>query len=225
MSITPPGSLLSFNDTVSSTSATIAVSGIKYYFTSQPFKRMEFSHKRQREAPNSDGSMPIIALLVGNRPVQYFTGCNIAEEARTLTPDDSVYDDIYKRLDIKRYEMIGADSLDNEIDIVSLMSQAHMVLDAQFKAFLREAEADVSIDFLTTMQGVDLSYITTTGLGMSGAALGAVGTESNMLMVDFKPEVTYEIPLDDTGSSSEVLRTWSMVLESRTIVPDRSNTY
>lgn len=228
--ILPPGSLLTFSGTGLGEPVSLAVSSIKYRSTREAFKRLEFSHRRQREAPNPDGSLPMISQLIGNRPVLYFTGCNDAnEKTRDLTPDDSDYDNIYKRFDIRRYEIIGATSLSTQIDALFAIATNHSVRISIFNAFLTSANADVSIDFLTDMQAEDLAYLTTTGITMKGSAVQ--GALNDMLITEFIPDIAYEIPgtdldsLDEQIDFSTVLKTWSMVIESRLLVPDRQITY
>jgi hypothetical protein len=225
MPIFPEGSLLTFADSVTSQTAVTAVNDLHFRTAKQSFKRLEFDHARLREAPNPDGSMPIISQLIGGVPIIHFDTCNEDERARDLDPNDNVYDDIYKRFDIRQYEIIGANSLASETNKLFAIAKNHSVLIARFDAFITAASAYVSVDFLTAMQAEDLSYMTTTGLTMSGPALESFSPETNMLISEFVPNVTREIPLDASGSTSMVMRAWTMTIRQYTLVPDRSVVY
>ena len=228
MPISPQGSLLTFTWSVPMTSvvtAYVAVESIAYSFVQVPFKRPEFAHQRLLDAPNVDGSKPVINYLIGNRPVQYFTNCNPNETARALTPDDSVIDSVYQRFDTRRYEIVGLySSPASQVNKIDNISKAHQVLLAQFATHQEiAASGNVSFHYLTTVsQAETFSYLTTTYLSVSGPALGAYSPENNLILTDFKPDVTHEIP---SGANAGVWKVWKATLENRVIKAAEGGTW
>lgn len=224
--ITPSGSLITLSGTFNSVplTANAAVSSIKYSQTRVPFTRTEFMHAKLLDAPNVDGSKPVINQLIGNRPLQYFTNCNANETARLLTPDDSDLDNIYKRFDTTKFEIVGDISLSSQIDIIYEMAQYHQVLLAKFDAHLEEARGNVSYQYLTgTLQLDALSYLTTTGLTMTGFSLGQYSPVTNLLITNFVPDVTHEYK--DKSGTQRLYKTWSMTIENRVIQAAKGGTW
>ena len=223
MAVLPQGSIITLTKGI--VTATVAVTGIKYKTFSLPFQRPEFMHNTLIGAKEINGALPIINLGAGNIPVQYFTGCG-PETLRDPTPDDTAIDDIYKRFDIKRYELEGAITLETEVDKIYEFSKDAVIRRARFDAHFEIARGNVSIGYLlTTAQAETFSFITATGLTFAGRALGTYSPESNCLITDFEPDVTHEYAVDAANSASTVLRQFKLSLEVRTLVTARSLTY
>jgi len=228
MPILPEGSILTFTNTSPSLVANVVITDCSYTFDQLPFTRVEFMHKRLLDAPNVDGSKPAIFYTDGGVPNQHMSSCNPNDTARPLTPDDANLDQIYRRFDIKRYHIVGAMSLDSEIAKLKQIAQAHKLLLGAFEDHQNKARsADVSYtDLVTVFQAVtNFSYLTTTGLQMSGLCLGVDNPENNMLIVDFSPSVESEDPQNAAASTSNVDRSFTMVIENRVEVAASSATW
>jgi hypothetical protein len=227
MPIIPEGSPLTITaSSPSSITANLAVNAIVRRSITPRFKRSEFSHERLLGAKNVDGSRPSIYYLSGNNPIQFFTNCNENETERPLTPDDDDLDLIYRRFNTRRYEITGAMSLASEVKKLSDIHQLHSVFLANFEDHLEKAaNADISYEKLVEMQGEDFSYLTSTGVTMTGTALATYSGESNLLLVEFSPSVEQDNPTNTAGTTSEVLEAWTMVLERRVIVAASAATW
>lgn len=187
-------------------------------FTSdyQFFERQEFSNARLRAAPEANGQVPIIVTLPGGVPAQINDGC-VALATRPLGADDP--DLIFKRWDIKRWELQGAPTSASAVETVFSLHLTHKALLAKFDGHLQRARGNVAYSTLITMQAETFSYLTASGISMNGMPLG-LGTDvtfTNILIVQFTPDVDYEEPLNSAGTSSNVLRRWSAVIEQRTL--------
>lgn len=220
MPILPRGSIITLSQTSPGVvSSNVLVNEIRYRNDIVLFERPEFSNERLRQAKNTDGSVPIFQQLQGGRVAQFMPNCGSANTVRPLAPDDANIDNIFKRMVIKRYELVGLPSSPTEIDKVFAIAKAHKILRARFDAHQAKARADVSYNFLIAMQAETFSYMTATTLSMASLALGVYTPETNMLITDFQPGVEYAVFNEEAGSSITLIRGWSATLESITIQP------
>lgn len=205
---------------------TLIAGGIRFSTESQFFQRLEFSNQVLRQAPELTGAQPIFNQLVGGKVIQYNSGCG-GSTLRSVAPDDANLDNVFRRFDMKRWEIQGLATDAAAVEAVFQIAKAHKILLSRFEAHLQMARAYVSIDFLESLKLVDLSYLETTGYNISGQSLGVGSptTATNILISTFVPDVEYEVPLNSAGTSSQVLRAWSCVVEQRVNVPARSVTY
>lgn len=218
--ILPRGEILTFTQTSpSSVTANVLVADIKYRNDVVLFERPEFSNERLRQAKNTDGSVPIIQQLQGGRVYQFMPTCGSANTVRPLGPDDANVDNIFKRFVIKRYELTGLPSSPTEIDKLFAIAKDHRIRLARFEAHQAEARADVSYNFLISLQSDNFTYLTSTSLSMASLALGAANPETHMLITEFSPGVEYSVPNDAGGTSVTLIRNWSCVIENRIIQP------
>ena len=231
----PPGQLI----TLASGNSTInlAVSGIRYTYLTAPFDRPEFTSELQMKAPETDGGYAMFDYTASNKRFQFFTGCT-PQTARRTTPDDSVVTSIYKRWDISRFEIEGADTLEADIDNTATIYKAHLSRDAQFKAHIEEVRGNMSITYLvSTLQADTFSYITSTSLTMSGRPFGAMAGNSgltNCLITSFEPDVTrcfksgadpVEITKEDPAPSTVIYRSFKLVIEQRRLSNAKSTSF
>lgn len=209
-----------------STNHDILVSAVKFTTDVSFFQRPEFSNQVLRTAPEADGSVPVFNQLIGGKVIQYLNTCN-QTQPRSLAPDDANIDEIFRRWDIKRWEIQGAASDATVVENVFSIARDHKVLLDRFEAHLNIARSYVSYSFLLQMQQETFSYLTNTDVSISGQVLGtgAPFSASNVLLVSFVPDVDLEEPLNSTGTSSRILRTFSAVFESRINVAARSVSY
>lgn len=80
---------------------------------------------------------------------------------------------------------------------------------------LKSGSLDTEYAELVALQSETFSYLTTTGITLSGPTIGA--PETNMLITAFSTPVEYEIPLDEAGDTSAVYYVFSLVIENRRI--------
>ncbi len=226
MAIKPEGSLITFGGAIIADTV-LAVEDVAYSTEVQFFERVEFSHERLKQAPEISGAQPVFIQLAGGRPAQLMDSC-VEATARSLDPDDDVYDDIYRRFDIKRWTITGTAAGFWTFDLlITSVAIPHKVLLNRFEAHLAKGKANISIDMLIAMQSVDFSYLTSTGFEMEGACLGddfLPASFDNLLLVQLIPDVDY-VEKQDDAYSSNVEKRWQAVIEQRTEVAATSSIF
>lgn len=210
MAITPKESQLTF--ILSGASSVVYADEIQYAFVTEPFDRIEFSNEKLRSATTTTGASPIIVNNWTGQRVQMGTICT-ADEPRPLTPDDANVDNIKRRWNIDRFTISGGVSLATQLDDITTIAIAHQKLLAKFNQHIAKGSMDISYTALKAMQLISLNYLSTTGLTVTGPALG---TANNVLIASWNTDVAYEVLLP--GGSSLVLQKWSAVLEVRSEV-------
>ena len=206
MSILPSGSTVTF--TLSGSSSELVVDSVNYTPTSEFFDRNEFSNDRLKQAKNSDGSSPIFITLAFGKIAQLTSTCT-STTARPIVPDDANIDDIKKKFVIKRWTLKGDTSLDWNTEVLKTFATQHKILLDRFKHHQDRVGMDISYDALITLQAETFSYLTTTGLTMTG---NSVGTQTDLLITEFSFDVDEEQP-----SPSLILKSWNLTLENRVI--------
>jgi hypothetical protein len=182
------------------------------------FERPEFSKERLRNAPEADGRRPVLVDLPGGKQAYMSDGC-LAPLTRPLGTD--VYSDVYRRFDIRRWNITGHSTDASVIETLFLLARDHKVLTNRFEAHLKKAgSAAISFAELVAMQAITFTYLTTTGVTFSGMPLG-IGVPvvfTDILITQFKPDTEYEEPTNLAGTTSRVLRSFALVVEQRTEV-------
>lgn len=224
MPIAPRGSLLTFTDGV--TSSTVAVSAIVSGPSYVKFKRDEFNNALLRNAPNTDGQQPIFNQTGSGKVFQYFSGCG-TETVRPVAPNTlSNLDNILKRFDCRRYEIVGDVSIHSEVTKLYNFAKAHQSRLARFEFHLDAIRESVSYqDLVDYFQVETLDYLTSTSLSMSGFALADHTPETHCLITEFTMEPLYEISNNEAYSSATVYRTWRMKIERRAITNLRNTSW
>jgi hypothetical protein len=244
--MTPSGQLIALS--VGDTNLTLAVVDIKYHAYTLPFERPEYSTEKQKSAPELDGGIPNFDTTAGGHIFQIFTGCG-DETSRPTIPDDvATYDcsasgqagytgntqsginSILQRFDILHFDVEGTDTYESEIDGALVLSQQHAVLRAQFDQQFAALKQYCSINFLSAAQASTFSYITGTGLTMSGRPLASnlATTFPNCLITSFEPVVTKSFktgPDSDDPPGQAIYRAFKLEIEQRTIVTASYGTF
>ena len=202
--VAPRGSLITF-----STPASVYVDTVEYEFVVEPFDRLEYSNSKLRTAPTSSGAQPMIVNTFGNKPIQLASACT-GDSARPLTPDDSNINSIKQQFNIDRYTISGSPSLSSQVDAIYTVAKSHIKLLSKFQLHLEKAGMELSYTALVAMQSETFSYLTATGVDLTGTSLG--GTLEDVLITKFSPGVAYLV-----SSSGTIIKDWSMVVEVRTI--------
>lgn len=206
MPIKPSGSIIVINGN------SLILDDVSLGKEHQNFDRLEFSADRLRKAKSSTGVNPVYLSLFGGGVSQISTSCGGGSNSRPVVPDD-IYNpglaNEQQRFNITRYTLKGLPSLASSVAGLQTLAQTHQGLLAKFEAHIKATSLDVSYDYLITQQSETFSYLTSTGITMSG---NSVGTVSNILVVSFSGSVEYEIP-----SPAQILRSWSAQIDVRTI--------
>lgn len=217
MPIKPGSSPISFTVVTSGVSGTLYCNDISFTRVIQNFDRTEFSNARLRAAPTTTGATPLIVPAFGNQPVQLLTTCT-DDVPRPLTPDDDNIANIKQRFNIIRYVIQGAVSAGADVSNLYTVWADHIIRLNRFDLHLAKLQMDLSIDYITGMQGADFNYLTSTGLTFTGNALGGTPL-TNMLITDYVIGVEYEARLPDGSGNSTVLYDFQLTIENRTITP------
>lgn len=171
MPIRPKGSLLYFP----SLGINLVVDSCSYTLETEPFDRIEFSNDKLRAAKTDTGAKAIFVEVYGGQQIQFTTTC-VGNTPVTPYPDDANIDNIKKRWDIKRYNIIGSTSLDSYVNILSYTAATHKGLLAKFQAHLATASGlDISVTELEDMQLESFSYLYSTGFSMYGDPITPAG--------------------------------------------------
>lgn len=193
-------------------SASLYADDVLYTFVTEPFDRPEFSNEKLKAAPTTSGALPTIVYSFANTPLQLAASC-AGDVPRPLNPDDSNIDSIKWRFDIQRYTIKGAPSAAAEVDKLFTQAAIGIKLLAKFQAHLATANMPVSYTKLVSLQGDSFTYLTSTGVSLSGDSIG--GTASNMLITECIPDVAYEVTT--SGGGKLLLKSFSLVIENRII--------
>lgn len=209
MAIAPNESLVTF--ILAGASSILYVDEVGYSFVNEPFDRVEFSNDKLRAATTAAGATPLIQTNWTGQRIQLGIVCT-GDSPRPLNSDDSNASNIKQRFNIERFTLNGAVSLASEVDEVRIIAEAHQKLLSKFQYHIAKGGMDISYLGLVAMQAETFSYLTSTGLTVTGPA---IGTGTNMLLSSFSTDVAYEVSLPTSGSL--VLQKWSAVVESRSI--------
>jgi hypothetical protein len=225
MPIKPPGS--PFAMVMPGGTAYLTINDFTYERTFLPFTRSEFLTDRLRQAKNVDGSMPVYYTGSGGRVFQFEDTCNSAyNTTRPLVPDDSYVDNIYNRFDRLQFVVTGDACDQATVDLVGSAAGNHQILLAEFEAHQEIAKGDFSYTFLVNLQDETFSYLTTGSslVQFVGASAGGFSGTSNVLITRFVSQAEYENPIYGTGTS-EVLSSFRLEMEVRTLLPARSSSF
>lgn len=208
-----PISAITFS-TPSSTSS-VFVEEVTLQAVYEPFTRSEFDVSKLRQAPTDNGSIPIIGQGIGGKPIQLGSACT-GDTARPLGPNSLANtQNILQRFNIQRFTIKGAASYASEVFKLKAIADAHLRLLQQFDYHVQVANSlEVSYNSLIALQSETFSYLTTTGLTMSGIPVG--GTYSNCLISQFEEGVLYTSEAMGVPSN-EMIKEFSITVDLRTI--------
>lgn len=204
MALNPQGRYVTF--TLGASSSVLYLAGADFEKITEPLKRLEMTHAKQREAKETDGTKPIFVDLIFGVPCQILSTSSVTTTPRALTPEDSALDTIYQKLFITRFTFQGTMSNSSDIGTIYSIAQTHKIYQDRFDAYKSFASEDVSFAELLALQGQTFPYLTTTGLTCAGTTFG---TLNNMFIRSFRAE-----PVRDINAGAKVLYTWNMVLDS-----------
>ena len=209
MALTPQGRYVTFS--LSGSSSVLYLAGADVERITESLTRTEFTHAKQREVPEADGTQPQYATLIAGTPAQ-ITYSDIPTSPRNLAPDDTDLDMIYQKLFITRYTFQGANSTSSDIAQAYAFASIHHVYLDRFEAYKTFSnQASISFTELLALQLINFSYLTTTGLSCIGTTFGTI---NNAFIRSFSAE-----PVKDINAGAKVIYNWRMVLDQISILP------
>jgi hypothetical protein len=215
MPIRPEGSTLIFTHAGSSLTATTIVDSLVASYVFEPFDRMEYDNDKLKSARTAGGVSPQFFSLLGGTPAQIETDCT-TDFPRPLVPNStSTFNSVKQRFNIKRYQITGAITEASQINTLFLIAKNHRNLLAKFQNYQARSQSDSPYEDLILLQSETFSYLTSTGLTISGTALEF--SESNMLITDFSMSTESAVSNNSSDSSRTYYKSFSITIENRTI--------
>lgn len=214
MPVKPTGSLLVF--TSASATSTVAIDGeARKQVRLIDFERKEYDKAYRLNLPEEDGHEPILIRNLANGFIQFDFNCGSASSIRDVTPNDDVVDDILKSMTIKTWTIKGGPSSPTEVEELYTVAVDHAKRLRSFDGYQKLFSLKLSSQFVEELKNSNFSYLTSTGLSVSGAI-----TESNILIRSFDLGVTHYNP----KTSTIVTKDWSMQFDVITIENMRTYT-
>ncbi len=202
---------------LSASSAVLYCEEINFETGSTLFTRPEFDRRQLKDAPESTGAIPTYAQTLAGMPLQIIYGG--ATTARNLTPNNSVnLAFMEEKFFYNRYTFGGDTSLSSDTGQVFIWASMHKTLADRFDAFQKYTGDGLSYQDLLAQQLETFSYLTATGLSVTGTTLG---TLSNCLIREFSVNPVRDIY---DGSTRKVLYRWTMTLDQLSIKSAASTT-
>ncbi len=199
MPLLPNGSLLVFSSTAST--ATVSVSGdVERSSVVIPLDRKEFSNAYLLTLQESDGGEPILVKNIVGNQIQFNYNCGSATSIRDTTPDDANVNSILKALVIRRWTVKGGPSSPTQVENLWNIATDHVGRIKSFDGYQALFSQKLSWQAMKLLQNENFSWLTTTGLDVSGEAL----TQSNILIRDLKIGVTHVNPQNGLIVASRV---------------------
>lgn len=194
---------------LSASSAVLYVKAITFETQSIAFTRTEKTHEKLAQAPESTGAQITRTQTLSGFPVQIIYGG--ATTARDFTPDDANLGLIEQKFFLNRYTVTGDTSLSADTGLMFTWAAQHKTLQDRFDAYQKYINDNVSYQELVTLGAETFSYLTTTGLSLSGSTLG---TLQNLLVREFNCIPSHDI---QGGPGAKVLYQWTGVFDQISI--------
>lgn len=205
----PQGRFLTIS--LSASSAVLYCEEINFETSSTAFTRNEFNKDTLKQAPESTGATPTLATTLTGLPAQFIYGS--ATTARDLTPNNFTnLANMEQKLFYNRYTITGDVSLSSDTGLVFNWAALHRTLQDRYDAHLKYSGDGLSYQDFLTQQAVTFSYLTTTGLTISGSTLGSL---SNCLIRSFSVNPVRDI--QGLPSGAKVLYRYSLVADQISI--------
>lgn len=201
----PQGRYLTIS--LSASSAILYCEEISFETASTAFTRSEFDKNTLKNAPESTGAVPTYNQSLPGYPVQILYGS--ATTARDLTPNNFTnLANMEQKLFYNRYTITGDVSLSSDTGLVFNWAALHRTLQDRYDAHLKYSGDGLSYQDFLTQQAVTFSYLTSTGLTISGSTLGSL---SNCLIRSFSVNPVRDIQGQPSGA--KVLYRYSLVAD------------
>lgn len=215
MALVPRGSVLTF--TTTAVTAAVSIEGdVGKQVKTIDFERKEFSNAYLLGLPEQDGGEAVVVKNIVGNLIQFNYNCGSATSIRTNEPDDNNLDNILKSLTIRSWSIRGGPSSPSAVEALYTLSVDHAKRLRSFDAYQKVLGQKISWQLAyNTLRSHNFSYLTNTGLTVTGAALG---TESNILIRSFSLGVTHENPRTNTI----VAKDWSINFDVITIESQRT---
>lgn len=213
MSLNPLGSSITITDGVSVT-ATLIVEAISYQTVFEPFDRVEFDNQRLAGVKTSCGEKRLTGENLAGKPYQIVYGCSDQQAVPLIPNSEAIFDQIKRKFKIKRYTITGAFCESADVNALYAIAVGHQNRLAEFQGYQARSAGDISYTDLYALRSYTFSYLTSTGITMSGTAMDAV--ETNMLITNMSADIVLSIPTVSPGVN-EFYKTFNITVEHRTI--------
>lgn len=217
--VAPLGSILNFSWNGGANTAEIRIDDISTTFEVDEFARDEFNNDRLKAAPTTTGALPSIQQSWSNQPIQTSSSCS-GDVPRPLGPNDSNVDAIKQKFNAISWDIKASPNLSSPVNSLYNLYTNHRQLLSKFKLHLEEASSmNLSITYLLGLQSETFSYLTSTGLSMTGRAIDGQ-TYTDLLITSFSAITDYEV--SQKGGGYLVLKSFNMKIEKRAIFAQSS---
>lgn len=201
--IIPQGRFLTLS--LGASSAVLYCKEINFSVNSILFTRQEYNKSILKGAPESTGAVPTYSQALSGLPVQFVYAS--ATTARDQTPNNlTSLQNMEKKFFFNEYTITGDTSLSADTGLVYTWGALHKTLNDRYEAQQKYGGDGLSYQDLLTLQAVTFSYLTTTGLSLSGSTLGAL---SNLLIQSFSVNPTHDI---SGGGQTKILYEYQLTL-------------
>ena len=196
-------------------SSTLIVEALTCQTLYEPFDRMEFDFARLREVKvKNTGEKRLVGENLTGKPFQIVYGCSDQQAVQLIPLTETAFDLVKKRFKIKRFNITGAFNEASSVNSLFTLAATHQNFLAEFQGYQARSTGDIGYADLVALQAYTFSYLTSTGVTMSGTALDA--SESNMLITSMSAETVLSIPTATPGVH-EFYKTYNITIENRTI--------
>lgn len=193
---------------LSASSANLYCEELNFETNSTLFTRSEFDKRTLKDAPESTGATPIFTTTLSGLPVQFVY--SNATTPRDLTPNNNTnLAFMEEKFFFNRYTFSGDTSLSADTALVFNWASLHRQAQDRYDAFLKYTGDGISYQDLVAQQAETFSYLTNTGLSVSGTTLGA-SPLTNCLIRSFSVNPVRDIW---DGTNRTVLYKWSLTLD------------
>lgn len=170
--------------------------------------RPEYDHNKRKTAPEATtGAVPSFGGALDGTPYQVIYGS--ATTARDLSPHSSTsLSEIYRKFVITRYTFKGGVVTSADAQIAyDIWKYCRILLD-RYEAHKQHAnDSGTSYQQLGTLQGQTFTFLTTTGITMTGLVTGTV---NNILLRQFDLQIDRYV----SGSNAKLLYKWTGIAEN-----------
>lgn len=208
MALNPAGTTLVIGGT------TLIVESLSLTITYEPFDRVEFDNTRLREVRTACGEKRLLGENMAGKPYQIVYGCSDQQAVPLVPNSETTFDLVKKRFKIRRFNITGAINTSASVNSLLTLASTHQNYLAEFAGYQARSTGDISYTDLYALRSLSFSYLTTTGVSMTGTALDA--TETNMLITSVSAETVLSIPTSNP-SVQEFYKTYNITVENRII--------
>lgn len=210
MALLPPNGQITLTQSASSISASLVVDDLSYSFEVFEYERKEYSNDFLMNLPNEDGTAPIFQKNIMNKTVQtQFVGCG-TNSARSILPDDANVENILRKFTIKTFSIKGGPSSPSSVNAIDALAKDHVRRYSTFQAYFKKFGLKLSYQYFYSLRNETFTYLTQSGLTLTGFTGGSALNESNVLIRKFRNGYQYR----DPRTGLIVVKDWDVQLDA-----------